>query len=109
MFLDEDTHLRYSKYNFTQLMPSNLRHLLNLSEIFKSFKQRVFFFLFWYCFESYYMGRKYCAGMVSFFPHSCITPEAKVILLKRASLSHKSRSVNDLWIGIKQTGRKILR
>lgn len=49
MFLDEDTHLRYSKYNFT-LISSNLHHLLNLRETFEGFKQRVFF---WYCFESY--------------------------------------------------------
>lgn len=32
-----------------------------------------------------------------------------MILLKHATLSHKSRSVNDLWIGIKQTSRKLLR
>lgn len=37
-----------------------------------------------------------------FFPHSCVTPKAEMILLEHAPLFHKSRSVNDLWIGIKE-------
>lgn len=44
MLLDEDTRLRCSKYNFTQLIPSNLCHLLNLREIFEHLKQRFCFF-----------------------------------------------------------------
>lgn len=43
------------------------------------------------------------------FPLSCIIPKAEMILLKHNTLSHKSRSVNDLWIGIKQASKKILR
>lgn len=106
--LDEDTRLRCSKYNFTQLIPSNLCHLLNLREIFERFKQRVGFFSGTALKVITWVGNTVLERYL-FFPHSCITLKAKMILLKHATLSHKSRSVNDLWIGIKQTSRKLLR